>query len=125
MPLFDAPPVALVLDDEPLFRWTCPTRLERAGYRVLEAATGQEALCHLDGPEALTLLLTDVRVPGDLDGFGLAREVARRWPGIAIIVISAEVQPKSGDLPAKAKFLAKPFNEAQIKAALIGAARSI
>jgi FixJ family two-component response regulator len=48
-------------------------------------------------------------MPGDLDGFQLARLVAERWPHVSVIVASGAVRPGPGDLPDHAEFINKPF----------------
>lgn len=49
-------------------------------------------------------------MPGDTDGFRLARIVAERWPHIEIVVSSGRLKPEDGDFPAKAAFISKPFS---------------
>jgi len=58
----------------------------------------------------VVLLFTDVQMPGDLDGFALARNVAAAWPHISIVVASGHARPEPGSLPDKARFIAKPFS---------------
>ena len=85
--------------------------LEEAGFRVLEAEHGDEAyeLLKARHPD-VTLLFTDVQMPGTLDGFALARKVALSWPHISLVVASGHVRPEPGIMPDKAKFIAKPFS---------------
>ncbi|GJE67655.1 Sensor histidine kinase RcsC [Methylorubrum aminovorans] len=54
--------------------------LADAGFKVLEVATADAALRYLQEKDGVDLLFTDVNMPGDLNGFDLAREVAARWP---------------------------------------------
>ncbi len=49
-------------------------------------------------------------MPGQLDGFGLAREVATHWPHIAIVIASGRAQPGPDEVPDGARFVAKPFS---------------
>jgi DNA-binding NtrC family response regulator len=58
----------------------------------------------------VTLLFSDVQMPGDMDGFALARHVAERWPDIAIVLASGDITPRAGDMPEKATFISKPFS---------------
>jgi CheY-like chemotaxis protein len=101
---------ALVVDDDPLVLLVSCTILEEAGYRFFEAGDVEEALGVLRQNGALvSLLFTDVEMPGSGNGFDLARQVSQDWPNITIVVASGRVAPGPGDLPASATFLSKPF----------------
>lgn len=104
-------PYALVVDDDAFIRISGCAILEDAGFRCLEAATGDEAwaIIEAEGGE-ITLLFTDVEMPGGLDGFDLARRTASRHPEVEIVVASGRVEPGPGDLPARATFIGKPFS---------------
>ena len=103
-------PFALAVDDEPIIRLDAAQILEEAGFRCLDAGSGDEAVVILTEKwEQVVVLFTDVEMPGALDGFALARHVAERWPHIEIVVSSGRLKPKGGDLPSKAVFIMKPF----------------
>ena len=70
-------PTVLMVEDEMLLGNVVADELEEAGYRVLSAMTGEEALALLEGAEPIDLLFTDIRLPGLIDGWHLA-EAARR-----------------------------------------------
>ncbi|GAA0273151.1 response regulator [Methylorubrum thiocyanatum] len=74
------PAVALVAEDEFILRMEAADTLADAGFKVLEVATADAALRYLQEKDGVDLLFTDVNMPGDLNGFDLAREVAARWP---------------------------------------------
>lgn len=113
--LIEEPAVGiLVVEDEPLVRLILTEILSEAGYRVIEAANADEALLLLDARPDTRLMITDVRMPGSLDGFALARLAVRRWPGIGVIVTSGHALPDEGDLPARAAFLSKPWQPAAL-----------
>lgn len=104
-------PHALVVDDDFLIRTEAVDILEQAGFDVLEADHGDAAFELLQMRHAdVVLLFTDVQMPGELDGFALARKVALSWPHISLVVASGQVQPGPGALPNKAHFIAKPFS---------------
>ncbi len=104
----EKPVVILVTEDELLVRMLAADILADEGYRVVEARNADEALEILPMRPDVRVLLTDVDMPGSLDGYGLARIVDLRWPGISIIVNSGKARPGPGDLPPKARFLRKP-----------------
>ncbi|SEI07631.1 hypothetical protein SAMN02799636_05342 [Methylobacterium sp. 275MFSha3.1] len=49
-------------------------------------------------------------MPGNADGFDLARQTNERWPHIAVVVASGRAAPEPGDLPEGATFIGKPFS---------------
>ena len=102
--------VALVVDDEALLRMTATFMLQDAGYRVLEAANADEALARLRERQDISVLITDVNMPGTLNGFDLARLVERDWPSIAIVIVSGERRPAADELPRGGCFFAKPYD---------------
>jgi len=104
-------PYALVVDDDAIILMNACDILEEAGFRFFEAGSGDEALALLeDSHESITLLFTDVEMPGDTDGFALARHVAQHWPDIEIVVVSGRLKPEAGAMPSKATFISKPFS---------------
>lgn len=104
-------PYALAVDDDPLVLLLVCAILEDAGYRSFQAGSVSAALGILAEKGSLvTLLFTDVEMPGEGNGFDLARQVADQWPHIDIVVASGRVAPETDELPAKALFLDKPFS---------------
>ena len=105
------PPYALVVDDDHSILMHALDILEEAGFRTLMALNAEEAIRALEQhADEITLLFTDVEMPGAMNGFELARTVAARWPGIGVLVASGNSQPKDGDLPDGAIFVGKPFS---------------
>jgi CheY-like chemotaxis protein len=105
-------PYALVVDDDPLIMMDTTSILEDAGFRFYEAMDGDEAKRILAAnSENIVLLFSDVDMPGETNGFALARHVAENWPAIEIVIASGHVLPKPGEMPEKATFISKPFNK--------------
>lgn len=103
-------PYAMVVDDDALILMHACDILETAGFRFYEAGNGDEAKSLLAGvAENVTLLFSDVEMPGDTNGFALARHVAEHWPWIEIVIVSGNAEPSPDDMPAKATFIRKPF----------------
>jgi PAS domain S-box-containing protein len=107
----------LLVEDEPLVRTTTRYQLERAGYRVLEAGSGAEALeCSARFPGHIDLLLTDLSMPGR-DGRDVARKVRATRKGIAVLVMSAhDVTGLAQRAPAAV--LQKPFTAESLLSAV-------
>ena len=103
-------PVALVVDDEPLVLLDTSALLTDAGYEVVEAHNAHQALAVIENDPLFSLLVTDIQMPGSMDGIALACQVGQRWPDIRIAVLSGAVTPLPGVLPARAQFITKPID---------------
>lgn len=102
---------AVVVDDDPIILMDASNILEDAGFRVFDANTGDEAKQLLARvAEDVTLLFSDVEMPGPTDGFALSHYATEHWPWIKIVMASGRVQPDEHDLPGNATFIRKPFS---------------
>jgi CheY-like chemotaxis protein len=82
-------PVVMFVEDQPAVRFTTAARLIEAGYVVLEVASGEEALAILHGPAKIDALLTDLRLPGAIDGWDIAETARQLRPDLPVIYASA------------------------------------
>jgi hypothetical protein len=100
----------LVVDDDDLVRATVAATMEDAGYDVIEACDGKEALAFLERNSAeIAALVSDIRMPR-MNGLELASTVAREWPCIAIVLVSGySATDRKGEVPEAAVFVPKPF----------------
>lgn len=107
--------IALLVDDEELVRSSTSYMLAELGYRVIEAASGEEAMQRLAAGEPFDLLVTDHLMPG-ISGTVLAGQVRAARPGTAILLVSgyAEREGLDPDLPR----LTKPFRKDELAACL-------
>lgn len=114
-------PVVMLVEDDPLIRLVASDILADAGFRTIEACSADEALIMLQAKPDAVALVTDVQMPGSIDGFGLAHLVACRWPHTGIVIVSGRAVPGEGDLPPHALFLTKPYSPS----ALVSAVRKV
>lgn len=115
----------LLVEDDVLVRMVTAEVIAASGFDVVEAQDAAAALELLERGVDPDLLLTDVRMPGAIDGFGLAQIVAGRWPHIGILVCSAHAQPDDADLPVGSVFLRKPYLPAVLARELAGLADGV
>lgn len=107
-------PVVLIVEDDPLIRWSGAETLAEAGFEVLEAANAEEALALLDACGGASVLFTDVEMPGPMDGFELAKIAAARWPSMHIIIASGRREPHARRIPRRGRFVPKPYAPEEI-----------
>lgn len=106
-------PTILIVEDEVLLRMALADFLQECGYRVLEAGTAAEARAILSKHMAdIELVFTDVKMPGDMDGFGLADWVRAHDPGMPVFIASGYTGKTmmAHELCAGEPFFAKPYD---------------
>ncbi|WP_371360830.1 response regulator [Afipia sp. GAS231] len=108
----------LIVEDEVLLRWTAVAIVEAAGFDVVEAGTGIEAISLLEKRSDIRTVFTDVEMPGSIDGIQLAHLIKTRWPSIGIMATSGQLRLREDDLPVGARFLHKPYAVANLTDAL-------
>jgi two-component system, response regulator PdtaR len=101
--------VILVVEDEPLVRIFMADFLEEAGFKVFEAVNADEAITVLQARPDVQTVITDIEMPGSMNGLDLAKTIHLRWPRIRIVVTSGRARPGPDDLSDGAAFLAKPY----------------
>ncbi len=111
-------PVVLVVEDEFLLRMNAVDMIAEAGFEVVEAANADQAIEILEARPDITVVFTDIQMPGSMDGLKLARAVRGRWPPIKIIATSGHVGVEETDLPAGGRFLQKPYNSTEVTGVL-------
>jgi CheY-like chemotaxis protein len=111
-------PVVLVVEDDFLIRMNAAQMIEEAGFVVVEAANSREAIIILESRLDITVVFTDIQMPGSMDGLKLAAAIRGRWPPIQIIATSGLVDVRKDDLPDGGRFLPKPYSPSQIIGAL-------
>jgi DNA-binding NtrC family response regulator len=108
------PAVVLVVEDEMMLRMRAIDIVEDAGYTPLEAMDAAEAVAILESRSDVALMCTDIQMPGQMDGMGLAHAVHERWPTIGIIVVSGQLHLPHLDLPPRSRFFSKPLNAGEV-----------
>jgi CheY-like chemotaxis protein len=107
----------LVVEDEFLLRELALEDLTDAGHDVATAASGDEALRILEDDTRFSILFTDIRMPGRIDGWELAREALDRIPGLGVVYVSGYTETVK-QLDRNERFLSKPYRSTQLIALL-------
>jgi len=106
--------VVLIVEDEFLIRMDAVDMITSAGFEVVEAKDADEAIEILEGRLDITIVFTDVNMPGSMDGLKLAAAIRGRWPPIKIVATSGKAKLSADDLPSGSRFLAKPYSAREI-----------
>ena len=108
----------LILEDEENIRSFVIINLRRAGYEVIEAATGQEALTRLQENPDVGVAILDVMLP-DIDGFEVCRRIRANSKQIGIMMLTARTQEMdkvTGLMTGADDYVTKPFSPAELTA---------
>jgi two-component system, response regulator PdtaR len=107
-------PVVLIVEDEFLIRMDAVHTIRAAGFDVVEADNADEAILVLERRFDITVVFTDVQMPGSMNGLKLAAAIRGRWPPIKIVATSGLLKIDKDDLPSGSHFLPKPYSPVQI-----------
>ena len=100
----------LIVEDEPLIRMDLVDFFKDSGWQVYEAENADDAIVLLEGHKEVRVVLTDVEMPGSMNGLRLAHYVRDRFPPTTLYVVSGRMKLTMDDLPEQTTFLPKPFN---------------
>lgn len=108
----------LIVEDEVLLRMNAVDMVHAAGFEAIEAGTADEAIEILEARPDISVVFTDIQIPGSMDGLKLARAIRGRWPPIKIIATSGRLNVRDVDLPEGGRFLPKPYGSQAITGVL-------
>ncbi len=111
-------PNVLIVEDEMMLRMRAVDIVEDAGFSPVQAVNADEAISILESRFDISLLFTDIQMPGTMDGLKLAHAVHDRWPAIKIILVSGQVNPSESEKPADSRFFGKPLSNQKMIEAL-------
>jgi CheY-like chemotaxis protein len=107
----------LVVEDELMVRMPIVEYLRDCGYHVLEAGDASEAIAATDTDAPVNLVFTDVRMPGKMDGFGLADWFRSHHPEVPVLVTSGYSGGRglAAGSPNASDFIEKPYSQKQVE----------
>jgi two-component system, response regulator PdtaR len=89
--------------------------VEDAGYQVKEASSADEALRVLESDPNIRVVITDINMPGTMDGIALAHYIRKRWPPTVIVIASANAAEGLGNAPHASMQLPKPYTPTMLR----------
>ena len=107
----------LLVEDEPELAQVLELTLRQHGHQLQVAHTGDEAMQILQGNTELDLLLTDIVLPGPIDGYSLASEAVKLEPELRVVYLSGYARDRS-DRPLLGPVLSKPVTTQQLMAVI-------
>ncbi len=118
-------PRVLIVEDEALIRIVTAEFLEDMGFQVVEAASGDDAISILK-KMPVDAVFTDVRMPGNTDGFALAAWIRGRFPFLPVLITSGDVGPSHFDKDLRnIHFLPKPYDLSVVASRMRHATQSV
>jgi two-component system, response regulator PdtaR len=100
-------PIVLIVEDDHLQRMESAENIAEAGFVVLEAENAETAIAMLEARPEISVVLTDVKMPGSMDGLKLAATIKHRWPPIKVVAVSGVVEPDEIEMPDGGLFIPK------------------
>jgi DNA-binding NtrC family response regulator len=104
----------LIVEDEAIIRFELADFFQDAGYSVFEASDADEAIAVLERETTIRIVLTDIQLPGSMDGLKLAHYVRDRYPPTVLLVTSGMAHLTAEALPKNSLFIAKPFDPIRV-----------
>ncbi|MCE5976606.1 response regulator [Pseudomonas sp. JR33AA] len=97
----------LLVEDDEILRWLMAEAVAHFGYQVVECSNADDALREFNA-ESFVLVITDVSMPGSIDGLGLAKTIWSTNRRLPVIIVSGHTVLPPGSLPGNARFITKP-----------------
>lgn len=116
----ETPLIVLVVEDEPLIRMVAEDMIMDAGFIPISASDACDAIRLLEDREDISIIFTDIDLPGGPNGLDLARNVRARWPSIEIIITTGRTAEPELQLPPGSTFVPKPYLGSDVEQALRG-----
>lgn len=114
-------PVVLVAEDEPLIRMAIVDHLQGCGFKVLEAATAEQAETIFRNGALIDVVFSDVNMPRDHDGIVLAQWIEKHHPDVPVVLTSGAAEAHAAAVSACGSvrhFVTKPYDFSEMEAKL-------
>jgi two-component system, response regulator PdtaR len=111
--------IIIVAEDDFIMSEYLSGILIEKGYSVIAVANADDAIAMLETRNDVRMLITDINMPGSLNGLNLAATVRDRWPQIKIIITTGRDRPKIEEVPEGSLYLRKPYTPGSVMAAVL------
>ena len=110
--------VVLIVEDQYLLQLAAIELVESAGFIGIGASNADDAIKILEARQDIRIVLTDVEMPGTMDGVKLAHFIRKRWPPVHLIIVSGIAVLNESQIPYGTKFFSKPYHDETLVAEL-------
>jgi len=107
-------PAALIVEDQPFVGMVASDILRESGYDTFHAFDAKDAAAMLDEHPEIGVVVTEAKLPGDVNGIELCRRLSAERPDMQLVV-AAEDDLAASDVPSGARVLRKPYASGELK----------
>ena len=111
--------IIIVAEDDFIMSEYLSGILGEKGYSVIAVANADDAIAMFDYRDDVRMLITDIGMPGPINGLNLAATVRDRWPLVKIIITTGRELPKIEEVPAGSLYLRKPYTPGSVMVAVL------
>ena len=108
-------PAALIVEDQPFVGLVASDILRESGFETFHAFDAKDAAAMLDEHPEIEVIVTEAKLPGDMNGIELCRRVSAERPHVQLVVTAAEEDISAGDMPNGARVLRKPYASGELR----------
>jgi CheY-like chemotaxis protein len=111
--------IIIVAEDDFIMSEYLSGILTEKGYSVIAVANANDAIAMFEHRDDVRMLISDINMPGSINGLNLAATVRERWPHIKIIITTGQARPKIEEVPEGSLYLRKPYTPGSVMAAVL------
>ena len=108
-------PAALIVEDQPFVGLVASDILKESGFDTIHAYDATDAVAVLDAHPEVEVLITEAKLPGEMNGLELCRRVSLEHPAVQLVVTASEEELGSAEVPAGTRVLRKPYASGELR----------
>jgi CheY-like chemotaxis protein len=108
-------PAALIVEDQPFVGLVASDILKESGFDTIHAYDATDAVAVLDAHPEVEVLITEAKLPGEMNGLELCSRVSLEHPAVQLVVTASEEELGSAEVPAGTRVLRKPYASGELR----------
>src|SRR5947209_2251157 len=108
-------PAALIVEDQPFVGMVASDILKESGFMTFHAYDAEAAAQLLDEHPEIEVMVTEVQLPGEVNGLELCRRVSKQRPDVQLVVTASRPELDDNDVPSGARVLRKPYASGELR----------